>query len=286
MTGTEPLIRNISDTARWVAFYRAKESERPDALFRDPFARRLAGERGEQIARSKPLGSDNGWPMVTRTVLIDELIAAEVKRGADAVINLAAGLDTRPYRMQLPASLNWLEIDLPEILAYKEEILREEQPVCRLQRLRLDLSDAAARKELFSRLATGFKNAVILTEGLLIYLTQEQVASLAQDLSAAAGFQSWILDLTSPALLRALTRRMKPGLRETAPFRFAPREGPEFFAQFGWDPVEARNLLQHAGRLKRLPFPLNVIALLPGRKTYGPDRPWGGICLFRKKGKS
>ena len=42
-------IRNVSDTAVWVAMYRARENDRPNGLFRDPFARRLAGERGEQI---------------------------------------------------------------------------------------------------------------------------------------------------------------------------------------------------------------------------------------------
>jgi O-methyltransferase involved in polyketide biosynthesis len=77
------LIRNISDTARWVAVYRAQETERTDAVFRDPFARRLAGERGEQIARSMPLGGDNAWSMITRTYLVDELIRAELQRGHD-----------------------------------------------------------------------------------------------------------------------------------------------------------------------------------------------------------
>ena len=57
---SEPVLRNISDTARWVAFYRAMESERPDALFHDPYARRLAGERGEQIVRSLPRGRRHG----------------------------------------------------------------------------------------------------------------------------------------------------------------------------------------------------------------------------------
>src|SRR5512137_1232315 len=107
---TGPLIRNISDTARWVAVYRAQETERPDAVFRDPFARRLAGERGEQIAKSMPLGADNAWSMITRTYLIDEFVRAEVQRGADLVVNLAAGLDSRPYRMPLPASLHWIEV--------------------------------------------------------------------------------------------------------------------------------------------------------------------------------
>ena len=50
MTGPEPLIRDISDTARWVAWFRAQESDRRDAQFKDPFARKLAGERGAKIA--------------------------------------------------------------------------------------------------------------------------------------------------------------------------------------------------------------------------------------------
>lgn len=52
MSKTGPLVRDVSDTALWVAVYRARETERPDALFRDPYARRLAGARGEQIARA------------------------------------------------------------------------------------------------------------------------------------------------------------------------------------------------------------------------------------------
>jgi len=42
----DPTIGHVSDTALCVAVYRAEESERPDALFKDPLARRLAGERG------------------------------------------------------------------------------------------------------------------------------------------------------------------------------------------------------------------------------------------------
>jgi O-methyltransferase involved in polyketide biosynthesis len=47
----EPLVRNVSDTARWVAAYRAMESARPEALFKDPFAERLEGERGQSAER-------------------------------------------------------------------------------------------------------------------------------------------------------------------------------------------------------------------------------------------
>src|SRR5471030_1487348 len=116
----EPLMRNISDTARWVATYRADESERPDAVFKDPFARRLAGDLGAQIvAQIRKGGTDHSWALVARTYALDRFVVEQVAQGVDMVVNLAAGLDTRPYRMNLPASLKWVEVDLPGILDYK-----------------------------------------------------------------------------------------------------------------------------------------------------------------------
>src|SRR2546423_3295786 len=114
MSEPESRIRNISDTARWVAVYRARETERTDAVFRDPFARRLAGKRGEQIAASISFAEKNSWPFVARTWLVDQVISNQIKLGTDMVVNLAAGLDGRPYRMNLPGSLQWIEVELTE----------------------------------------------------------------------------------------------------------------------------------------------------------------------------
>ena len=143
---SQPLIRHISDTARLAAMYRALESEHPDALFRDPFARRLAGIRGEQILDATPKRSRHEWAWVTRTYLFDRFITQQIQQGIDLVVNLAAGLDARPYRMPLPASLPWTEVDLPGVLSYKEDMLRGEKPACVLERVRLDLSDVSARR--------------------------------------------------------------------------------------------------------------------------------------------
>ncbi len=130
----EPLVRDISDTARWAAFHRAVETERPDAVFRDPLARRLAGSRGEAMHNALETGNRPDWPWVVRTHLYDQFIADQIAQGADMVVNVAAGLDARPYRMELPATLHWIEIDLPGILDYKEDILRDQTPRCVLER--------------------------------------------------------------------------------------------------------------------------------------------------------
>jgi len=73
------LIRDISDTALWVAVYRARESERQDALFHDPFARKLAGERGEQIAKDMQAGLRYEWPYTARTVRLDQIITGQIQ---------------------------------------------------------------------------------------------------------------------------------------------------------------------------------------------------------------
>ena len=89
------LVSNVSDTARWVACYRAIKSARPDAIFKDPLAERLAGEKGKAIAARAAKNMHNGWPVIARTKVIDDLILASVAVGCDCVVNLAAGLDTR-----------------------------------------------------------------------------------------------------------------------------------------------------------------------------------------------
>ncbi|MGH7675228.1 MAG: class I SAM-dependent methyltransferase, partial [Gemmatimonadales bacterium] len=188
-------ISHVSDTARWVAVYRAMESERPDALFRDPFARRLAGAQGEAIVRAMPKGRAWSWPMIVRTAVLDELILRTVTRdGARTVLNLAAGLDTRAYRLPLPETLRWIDVDLPAMTAYKQAQMAGERPACQLEYVSLDLGDRAGRRAMFASAGAGGP-VIVLSEGLLVYLAPEDVAALAADLHAQPSFQWWLIDL-------------------------------------------------------------------------------------------
>jgi methyltransferase (TIGR00027 family) len=280
----EPLIRNISDTALWAAVYRARETERADHLFRDPFARRLAGTRGEQIATSLPFSDRATWAWVMRTYLYDQFINEQIQQGVDTVVNLAAGLDARPYRMALPPTLKWIEVDLAGILDYKEEILGAEKPVCRLERVRLDLSNVGERRNLFSQLGRVSVKTLIITEGLLIYLTAGEVGALARDLAGPPSFQRWLLDIASPGLLRLMQKNMGSQLAQSgASFKFAPAQGPDFLIPYGWRPTDVRSPLKTAARLKRLSFGMRLLALLPASNGAQGSRPWSGICLLAKE---
>jgi methyltransferase (TIGR00027 family) len=275
-------VRSVSDTARWVAYFRAQETRRPDALFRDPFAVRLAGEHGYHIANTLADGNKHEWAWVARTYLFDQFLGRAIRDGADLVLNLAAGLDARPYRMDLPSALQWVEVDLPDIVSYKNEILRNDKPCCRLERIALDLSDVPRRRELFADLDGRATKVVVASEGLLIYFTAEDVSSLAKDLAAGEHFQNWIIDLASPGQLRLMQRTTGKQLSEVgAAFKFGPAEGADFFAPCGWEAKEVQGMLKTAAQHNRAPAEL--LSLLPEPKGNPGNYPWTGVCLLGRR---
>jgi methyltransferase (TIGR00027 family) len=254
------LIEDVSDTARWVAYIRALESERPDALFRDPFARQLAGERGRRIAEGMP-ASPGARPgargfagvLAVRTKVFDELILDSIKTiNADAVLNLAAGLDARPYRLALPESLVWIESDRQAILEAKAEVLAREKASCIVERLALDLGDEQARRNAFDRVAASHARVVVITEGLLVYLDEALVSSLADELRSRSSMRRWVLETVAPEVVNRTMRAWGKILAQAhAEWRFAPPDGFDFFRRHGWSPAVKRPFLVEALRLRR-----------------------------------
>ena len=282
-------IRHISDTARWVAYYRAMESERPDAVFVDPWARRLAGAKGEEIVRTLPRGESTAWAMIVRTAVFDEIILRSVHGDrVDLVVNLAAGLDTRPYRLALPPTLRWADVDLPDILAYKQETLAGVQPRCDYVAIATDLTDSAARQSLFARLGGSARRALIVTEGLLIYLLPEQVGALADDLHAQPTFHAWATDVASPWLQKYMARTWGKALEAGASrMHFFPADGPKFFEPHGWQVVEFRSSLEEAHRLRRemkLAWLWRLLGRLSSAERRQMQRMISGVVLLQRAG--
>ena len=249
---TDSPISHVSDTARWVAVYRAMETERPDALFHDPFARRLAGAKGEAIVNMMKDGRRMAWPMILRTYLMDEIILREIANGVDTVLNLAAGLYARAYRMPLPDALHWIDVDHPHMVEYKADAMKLERPACRYEAVPLDLADVEGRRALFTRVNADATRTLVITEGLLVYLAEADVIGLAKDLHAQPTFQRWLTDLASPGLLRMMGKSWgKSVAAGNAPFLFGPADGPKFFDAFGWNELDWRSFMDEGIRLNR-----------------------------------
>jgi O-methyltransferase involved in polyketide biosynthesis len=158
-----------------------------------------------------------------------------------------------------------VDVDLPGILDHKLATPAGAEPRCTYEAVKVDLTEEEVRRGVLAELAGGAERALVMTEGLLIYLTPEQVASLAQDLHAVSAFMSWITDLASPRLLKIMTRHWGKATDEgDASFRFAPAEGTRFFASFGWREAQFRSTWEESRRLDRS-FPLAWLWRFLGR---------------------
>lgn len=248
-------MRDLSETAYLVAMYRALETERSNALFRDPFARRLAGGRGEMLVEIVGDPQQNRTAIALRTSAIDQLLQQVLAtESIRTVLNLAAGFDTRPYRLALPASLRWIEVDLPEILREKAHKLKHERSHCQLERIELDLTDRGLRSALFQQIDALGDSVLILTEGLLMYLSEAQVSELAIDLANDSSFRWWLFEMAAPTVLQFAktdTRQQRFDqyfAQGQQSFLFAPESGANFFQQYGWTVSEFRSLWQEITR--------------------------------------
>ena len=276
MTTTDAAISHVSDTAFLVAQYRAAESARPDALFHDPFAEKLSGTKGRAIGAVINRHM-TGWSVAVRTVVIDDLIREAITTGTDTVLSLGAGLDARPYRLDLPKDLLWIEVDYADVIAYKEGVLSSAVPHCRLESVSVDLSDSSERRAFLSTLKGRSRNLLVLTEGVIPYLKNEEVATLADDLREIADSTqvSWIVEYLPKRVYLHRGDRARRQMKN-APFRFRPDDWFAFFASHGWRQRSIRYLGLEGIRLgRRAPLPwktrmmMRIARLLRRKRNRG-----------------
>ena len=93
---------------------------------------------------------------------------------------------------------------------------------------------------------------VVLTEGLLVYLSESQVSQLARYLFSGVNVRAWITDLAGPQALWMMARAWGDLFRG-ARFQFGPANPKEFFAECGWRETEFRSSQEEAQRLGRAP---------------------------------
>lgn len=236
-----------------MASLRAEETSRRDAVIHDEWAGLLSGERGKDIAHSMPLAPLVAWGVVVRTSAIDGLVLELLPSGIDMVINLGAGMDMRPYRLAFKTPIRWIEIDFPGIVEAKSALLSDIDPVCPVERVGLDLLDREARRAVLAQYGLQCKNALVIAEGVIPYLSNDDVASLASDIFSISSFGHWLLDFDNAGKRpppRSWTDRLK-----SAPFLFQADDWFEFFNRLGWRPEKTITSAEESVRINR-PYPL------------------------------
>ncbi|MFN8485870.1 MAG: SAM-dependent methyltransferase [Anaerolineae bacterium] len=192
MSNTPQSNELLASTARWTAAVRAAESGRGDRLFDDPWAARLAGEAGAAWLAQRPPGS--AVPMVIRTRFFDDFLErVTAEHRIRQVVILAAGLDTRAYRLAWPEGTRFFELDQPEVLADKQEILDAAgaRPTCARAAIGVDLA-APWRAALREAGFVAGQPSVWLLEGFLFYISTETLTTLLGDVADFAASGSWL----------------------------------------------------------------------------------------------
>lgn len=220
-----------------MAAIRARESALTDGLFVDPYADKLAGEEGRRAlaAAIDRAGEQSTVQIVVRTRFWDEALL-RATRSTRQVVILAAGMDSRAYRLPWPDGTTVFELDQPRVIATKDEVLGADEPSCRRVAIACDLVDdwpAALR-------AAGFNSAeptVWLLEGLLQYLDAHAVHLLFDRVAAMSAPGSVLLyDVVGQSLLTSPS--MAPLLRAMAeqgsPWLFGSDQPGDLAEQRGW----------------------------------------------------
>ena len=280
-------IQHVSDTSAWVAHYRAIESERPDSLFKDPFASILVGDRALSVERLQSETTKwTQWTVVMRTHIIDQMIQDLISNGITTFLNLGAGLDCRPYRLNLGANIQWIEVDFLNVVEHKQKLLQKFSPSCKLESIGLDLSNRKERQTLLAELAQKYPQIVVLTEGVLPYLTEQQVSELSEDLIRHASFKYWICEYISEKTYRYLKDPKRMKVLINTPFQFYPKDWMGFFVGRGWllkQPQFYTEISEKLGRATPLPKVFKFFELILGKKWAAPFKQMSGFLLWERK---
>ena len=188
-------LEGVGGTGLTVAAIRAGETARPDRLFADPLAAAFAVAGGLEPGTG-PAGRRGValrvW-VVARTLFLDDLLAEAGQQGCRQVVLLGAGFDARAFRLPWPPGTRCFEVDTPDVLGPKDQILAAEHavPGCERVVVPCDLRDdwpAALR-------AAGLDPArptAWIAEGLLVYLAPADVDQLLDTITSLSAPGSWL----------------------------------------------------------------------------------------------
>jgi methyltransferase (TIGR00027 family) len=177
--------------------------------------------------------------MAVRTRFFDDLTMQAVRQGIAQIVIVAAGMDARAFRLDLPPRTQLFELDRKEVLDVKNEILRSEDAQARCQRTAI-ASDFGDEWDWGLSWAAGFKSAepsLWIIEGLLYYLTEEDVRRLLTGISGCASSGSMLgADLVSGSYFRSPWTKPALEMMEARgmAWRFGSDDPEGLFAKYGW----------------------------------------------------
>jgi methyltransferase (TIGR00027 family) len=236
-------LRGVGRTALWVAMMRAAEGDRSDRLFDDRFAGLfVAAVRSGSGGAAVPPGASEF--LAIRTRFYDDYLLGACAAGVRQVVMLAAGLDSRAFRLDWPGGVRLFELDLPEVFGFKDAVLAEHGAVAGCVRVPVPVD---LREDWAAPLgAAGFDRAVPtawLVEGLLLYLSMADNDRLMATVTALSSPGSRLAfdHMDDSANNRAVVRETAAAVRKMGVEFMSTLDDPVgWLAGYGWRATVAR----------------------------------------------
>ncbi|CEJ13433.1 Leucine carboxyl methyltransferase [bacterium YEK0313] len=187
MTSREKIdLRGVKETLLITLYGKAGESRMPDSLLKDRFAAEVVERIDYDFSRLK-MRRDDLVGLAIRAYRIDQWTRAFIDAHERAVVlHLGCGLDSRIFRIAPPATVRWFDVDYPEVIALRRR-LYPAQPEATM--IASSVTDPEWREHLPSA-----GPALIIAEGLLMYLSKAAVKDLLGALTRRMGEGELVFD--------------------------------------------------------------------------------------------
>ncbi|WP_330261617.1 class I SAM-dependent methyltransferase [Streptomyces sp. NBC_00539] len=273
----------VSRTAQWTAAARALETDREDRLFADPHARTVADTIGFELLE-RYAGAGTVPFLAIRTTYLDRAIVSAVEEGGiRQVVFLAAGMDTRFYRLPWPDGVTVYELDRPALLDAKAQMLADEPDPAGRTRVTVPVDLTQDWTGPLKEAGWHSDEPVLwVVEGLLFFLPEPAVRNLISTLGTQSAPGSVLLGdvISKSALENPLSRPFLNCLAEDGnPWLFGTETPEQLLADCGWAVREVRQPGEPGADFGRWPYPVPArsVPRIPRSFLFTCDLPTTGV---------
>lgn len=236
----------ISNTAYYCCGVRMEDAKKTPSICNDVYAERFMDERGKQIF--EPFKSEK-MPNISNIIrcrLIDEYLLAELGENNQLnIITIGAGFDSRPYRL---TGGNWLEVDEPQIINYKNEKLPVDECSNPLRRMSIDFAHETLKEKLEEEGASD--HTVFVIEGVFMYLEPEAIETTISTIQGLFPRHVLYCDLMTKKFFSKFAQSVHSKLVASGgTFTERPDYPEEIFAQHNYKTIERIPIFRRAGEL-------------------------------------
>jgi methyltransferase (TIGR00027 family) len=246
-------MKPISQTAFYCCGVRMQDAASAKPICGDVYAKVFMNDEGLRILEKFKDEVNPNQSNVARARLVDDLLRDELAANPNLrIVLIGAGFDSRAYRLK---GGTWIELDEPQVIAYKNERLPASEAQNPLQRIPIDFATESVEEKL-SPVASGGGPTVVVIEGVFMYLEEETIRQLLQTLHRLFPEHKLICDLMTRKFFEKYGRTIHEKLTGMgATFKFIFSNPEELFLRNGYRRVACISVVEKSAeyQLRKIP---------------------------------